>query len=78
MDREVEVRHLTETDAGIVAAERNVTKQHLLIEKLRRDGHDIRLAQKILKQFECTLVIMLETREKRRAWPVPREDSVSK
>lgn len=72
------MRHLTETDAGIVAAERNVTKQHLLIEKLRRDGHDIRLAQKILKQFECTLVIMLETREKRRAWPVPREDSVSK
>jgi len=43
-------------------AERYVSDQLLLIEKLRRDGHDTRIAEEALKRFEASLHMLREHR----------------
>jgi hypothetical protein len=63
VDRETEKRHLAEADRHIVIAERNITEQRLQVDRLGQDGHDTRLAQKTLEQFEATLAVMVENRE---------------
>jgi hypothetical protein len=45
VDRNAELNRLVQADRHIADAERNVSDQLLLIEKLRRDGHDIRIAE---------------------------------
>jgi hypothetical protein len=49
VDRNAELNRLAQADRHIADAERNVSDQLLLIEKLRRDGHDIRIAEEIAK-----------------------------
>jgi len=63
VDRETEKRHLADADRHIVIAERNITEQRLQVDRLGQDGHDTRLAQKMLEQFEATLAVMVENRE---------------
>lgn len=63
MDRNAEQRRLDEADFHIANAERNITDQRNQIEKLRSDGHDTKLAEETLKQFEATLAQMHEHRD---------------
>lgn len=55
MDRALEERHLCEADRHIAAAEKNVSNQMILVEKLQRDGHDTKLAEATLVGFEKAL-----------------------
>ena len=62
MDHNAELNRLAQADRHIADAERNVSDQLLLIEKLRRDGHDIRIAEETLKRFEASLHTLREHR----------------
>jgi hypothetical protein len=57
VDRNAELNRLAQADRHIADAEPNVSDQLLLIEKLRRDGHDIRI-----KRFEASLHTLREHR----------------
>ena len=48
MDRDVELRHLSEADVRIAEAEGAVSKQIKMVEKLRRDGQDTSVAEETL------------------------------
>jgi hypothetical protein len=62
VDRNAELNRLAQADRHIADAEPNVSDQLLLIEKLRRDGHDIRIAEETLKRFEASLHTLREHR----------------
>jgi hypothetical protein len=63
VDREVELARLAEADRHIVNAERNVSEQSLLVEKLRRDGRDAKLAEETLRNFETALGTLRQHRD---------------
>ena len=58
MDREAELRRLSQADTHIAKAERAVSEQMIEIEQLHLHGHDTALAQATLEQFENTLHVM--------------------
>jgi hypothetical protein len=63
MDREAELKRLSEADAHIAEAEIAVSRQMMPLEKLRRDGHDTALAERTLKSFQDTLQTMRAHRD---------------
>jgi hypothetical protein len=52
MDRATLRRHLEQADRRCVAGEVVLTRQRLLVDRLRLDGHDTREAENLLKEFE--------------------------
>jgi len=52
MDRQAEVERLAQTDRHIATAEQHITKQRLLIDNLRADGHDTKVAEEMLTGFD--------------------------
>jgi len=63
MDREAEVERLGQSDRHIATAEQHITKQRLLLDNLRADGHDTKVAEEMLTGFEHNLKTLLEHRE---------------
>jgi hypothetical protein len=63
LDREAELRRLAQADTLISNAERAITDQMIELDKLRRDGHDTKLAEQTLKLFEDTLQTLHKHRE---------------
>jgi hypothetical protein len=63
MNREIELRHLSAADAHVAKAERVISEQMMKVEKLRVDGHDTALAEKILRTFEANLQTLREHRD---------------
>jgi hypothetical protein len=55
LERAREGRTLAQADQDIAEGERRVASQMLLIEQLRTDGHDTRLAEKLLAGLVATL-----------------------
>ena len=62
MDRQAEELRLAQADGHIALAEQHVTKQQLLLNQLRADGHDTKTAQEMLKGFENNLKTLHEHR----------------
>ena len=54
-DLATEREHLTRADRDIVAGERRVTAQVLLIERFRGGGHDTREAERLLLTMQQSL-----------------------
>lgn len=54
-DTETERRHLAEAERDIAEGERRITNQLCLIEQMRRDGHDVTEAEKLLDLLRKTL-----------------------
>jgi hypothetical protein len=55
LERDREHRTLVQADEDISEGERRVAAQMLLLEQLRADGHDTRLAEKLLASLQATL-----------------------
>lgn len=53
--RNVEVERLGQADRHIATAEQHITKQRLLLNELRADGHDTKTAEQTVKAFEDNL-----------------------
>ena len=62
LDREAEVRHLAQAETHIADAERQVTAQAMVVERLRADGHDTGEAEWLLANLKGTLETMNEHR----------------
>jgi hypothetical protein len=62
-EAEKETRELAVAERHIVEGEERVTNQILLIEDLRRDGHDVTDAEKLLRTLQGTLVAWQGHRE---------------
>lgn len=62
MDRNVEVERLGQADRHITIAEQHISKQRVLVDELRVDGHDTKTAEEMLKGFEDNLKILREHR----------------
>ena len=54
-DPALERKHLAKAERDIVEGERRVTRQLVLIEKMRQEGHDTDEAEKLLLTLEDTL-----------------------
>jgi len=54
-DLEAEREHLARADRDIAAGERRISAQELLIERLRRDGHDTGEAERLLVTLQQSL-----------------------
>ena len=54
-DPALEREHLAKAERDIAEGERRVTRQMLLIEKMRQDGHNTAEAEKLLLALEDTL-----------------------
>jgi hypothetical protein len=54
LDREAELRRLAQADTLISNAERAITDQMIELDKLRRDGHDTKLAEQTLASIAST------------------------
>jgi hypothetical protein len=63
VDRQAEMVRLGESDRHIATAEKNVSEQRMHVEKLRQHGHDLELAEKMLRGFEASLTTLREHRE---------------
>lgn len=63
MNRQAEVERLAQSDRHIADAERNITKQQLLLNELPEDGHDTKTAEQMLRGFEDNLKTLHEHRE---------------
>ena len=63
LDRDAELRHMNEADAHIADAERRITKQGILLDELRRDGHDTQEAERLLHEFRKTLEALYRHRK---------------
>jgi hypothetical protein len=53
----VEKTHLAKAELHIVQGESRITQQQVLVDRLQRDGHDIREAEKFLSTLRETLGI---------------------
>ncbi|WP_298961095.1 hypothetical protein [uncultured Methylobacterium sp.] len=62
MDREAGVRRLNEADLHIADVERQITRQLLMIERLRADGQDALEAEHLLVAMHETLATYHEHR----------------
>jgi len=63
MNREALLAHLAETEALIVLGEQNIARQREVVDGMRRDGHPLDHAARILATFEATEAIHLADRE---------------
>ena len=63
LDRQHQLRRLSDVDKLITNAETTVTKQIITLDALRRDGHDTSKAEATLKAFEYTLLSLRQLRQ---------------
>lgn len=63
IDLEAERRHLAKAEHDIADGEMRVSRQILLIEELRRDGHDIAQAERYLGILRDTLATWYDHRD---------------
>ena len=62
-DLQTEQEHLFKAERDIVQGERRITAQALLVERLRRGGHDTREAERLLLNLRQTLDAWRDHRE---------------
>jgi len=62
-DPALERKHLAKAERDIAEGERRVTRQMILIETMRQDGHDTAEAEKLLLVLELTLAEWQARRE---------------
>ena len=55
-DPAIEREHLSRAERHIVEGEERITMQMLLIDRMRKDGHDVREAERLLLTLRETLV----------------------
>jgi len=60
-------RYLAQAERHIAEGEDHVARQRDLVAELAKDGHDQRLAQELLNQFETTLASHIADRDRIRA-----------
>ena len=63
LDRQHQLRRLSDVDQLITNAETTVTKQIRTVDELRRDGHDTSKAEATLKAFQYTLQSLRQLRQ---------------
>jgi len=61
--KSLERQHLSMADEHVAQAERVIRGQMAIIENLRGDGHDTKLAEETMRLFEANLQAMREHRE---------------
>ncbi|MBR0800536.1 hypothetical protein JQ615_34750 [Bradyrhizobium jicamae] len=61
--RSIERQHLFVADTHVARAERIIRDQTAIIEDLRRDGHETKLAEETMRVYEANLQVMREHRE---------------
>jgi hypothetical protein len=63
-DREPARKHLELANKHVAEGQKRIEAQLALVARLARDGHDTVQAQSLLQQFEETLALQIETRER--------------
>jgi hypothetical protein len=63
-DREIARQHLELANKHVAEGQKRIDAQLTLVAKLARDGHDTVQARMLLQQFEDTLALQLETRDR--------------
>lgn len=63
MDREAELRRLEQANRHVAKAKANVDEQRDQLQRFRRDGYDVELAERGLKAFEASLATLQQHRE---------------
>ena len=63
-DRAIAAEHLELANRHLAEGQRRVEGQLMLIARLDRDGHDTQPARELLRQFEKTLALQVETRDR--------------
>jgi hypothetical protein len=63
-DREIARQHLELANKHVAEGQKRIDAQLALVAKLARDGHDTVQARMLLQQFEDTLALQLETRDR--------------
>lgn len=58
LDRNAELQHLNKADVYIADAEMRIAKQEVILEELRRNGHDTKEGERLLRMFKETLQAM--------------------
>jgi hypothetical protein len=64
VDRETALQHLELANKHVAEGQKRIDAQLALVAKLARDGHDTLQAKSLLEQFEQTLALQLETRDR--------------
>jgi hypothetical protein len=64
IDQNLARQHLELANKHVADGQKRVDAQLLLIARLTRDGHDTGQANSLLQQFEQTLALQIETRER--------------
>ncbi|MBV8795348.1 MAG: hypothetical protein JO136_10485 [Hyphomicrobiales bacterium] len=64
IDREIVLQHLELANKHVAEGQKRIDAQLALVARLARDGHDTAQAQSLLRQFEETLALQLETRDR--------------
>jgi hypothetical protein len=62
-DPAIEREHLSKAERHIAEGEERITRQMLLIDRLRREGHNVSEAERLLLTLRETLVTWQEHRE---------------
>ena len=64
VDREIALRHVELANRHVAESQKRVQAQVALVARLARDGHDTAQAKSLLQQFEDTLALQVETRDR--------------
>jgi hypothetical protein len=64
VDRNTVLQHLKLASKHVAEGQKRVEAQIALVAKLERDGHDTRQAKRLLEQFEQTLKLHVQTRDR--------------
>ena len=63
MDLATEKAHLAQAERDIAQGEQRITRQMLLIDRMRRGGHDVSEAEKLLQMLRDTMAVWQTHRE---------------
>ena len=63
IDRTAALEHFRLAQKHVAEGEQRVSAQGALVGRLERDGHDVTAAKALLRQFEKTLALQIETRD---------------
>jgi hypothetical protein len=66
-DRAMLERHLAQAERHVSDGEHTVARQREIVAKLVKDGHDSRMAQELLTQFEQSQAIHVADRDRIRS-----------
>jgi hypothetical protein len=64
VDRAVARQHLELVNKHVAEGHRRVEAQRALVARLQRDGHDVQQGIALLREFEKTLALQVETRDR--------------